>query len=318
MNSSASEIHRSTTASLLRVPIRSRSRDQLQGYAFEQHEKRIEQIDIFWDFPETYKVSVPDYDSAQNRAVLQGFGKNGAHATDESPNKIWNKACPDYFFNLDETRLELNSLGQDSDGYTAEKISNYKIYSSINYLSHVNKCSIGIKLVFGSFSHEVDVVLNRYQAPVNVPVRTNRYLKDSLQEGIWYNANLNHYHKLKEKITGFNSLGQNWDGDGAEEIPAFAIEASLKFLDIVYQFLHGNEPTSVAPSPDGEIVLYWNFSNGYAEVNFDGTEAVTLCWKEEVEDMQLIEEDVKIFFEVDWIDKSLVWRKLYSFLCRGS
>lgn len=318
MNNSASEIHRSPGASLLRVPVRSRSRDQLQGFALEQHEKRTEQVDIFWDFAETCEVSAPSYDNAQNRAALRGFGKTGAHATNESPSRIWSNACIVYYFHFDEARLELNSLRQYWDGYDTKRIPNSKTYTSIIYPSDAHQNSTGIKLILGAFNNEVDVVLNRYRAPTNVLFRTNHYLKESSQEEIWYTASLNHYDELKEKIVSFSSLGQNWDGDGAEEIPESAIEASLKFLEVVYQFLNGSEPTSVAPSPDGEVVLYWDCCNGYAEVNFDGTGAVTLCWKEEIEDMQLIEEDVKSFCEVDWIDRSLVWRKLYPFLCRGS
>lgn len=120
--------------------------------------------------------------------------------------------------------------------------------------------------------------------------------------------------ELKAKIISFKSLEQNWDGDGAEAIPESAIDASLKFSERICQFSRRNEPVSVAPSPDGEIAFYWNHCNGYAEVNFAGKRAVTLCWTDESEEMQLIEEDVSIFFGADWIDNSHVWRKLYSFL----
>ena len=130
------------------------------------------------------------------------------------------------------------------------------------------------------------------------------------------NANFDHYLELKGKIMSFNSLVQNGDGDGAEEIPESAIVASLKFLELVGQFSQRIEPADAAPSPDGKIAFYWSYDNKYAEVSFDGAGTVTLCWKEGDDEMQLIEENDKIIFEDDWIDKSVVWKKLYPFLCR--
>ena len=120
--------------------------------------------------------------------------------------------------------------------------------------------------------------------------------------------------RLEKRIKEFFSLGKNWDGDGAEEIPENAIYASLNFLGELRYQLAGKEPSSAAPSPDGEIVLYWYGFNGYAEVNFDGSGNVTLCLVDEANEVQVIERDAEDISRTGWTCGSDFWLALSEFL----
>ena len=116
---------------------------------------------------------------------------------------------------------------------------------------------------------------------------------------------------LEVRLKEFLSYSDDWDGDGAKEIPSNAVIASLNFLDEVRRRFAGKEPSSAAPSPDGEIVLYWHSPAGYAEVNFFGSGKLSICWSYDSNEIQLIEED-----DVSTVDlcKSRVWKTLSEFL----
>ena len=125
----------------------------------------------------------------------------------------------------------------------------------------------------------------------------------------------NHYpdefSALEGRIREFFSYGEDWDGDGAKEIPPKAIYSSLNFLAEFRCRFSGGEPLSAAPSPDGEIALYWHSPTGYAEVNFDGSGKLSMCWSADDEEFQFIEEEVKSGAEPD---SSQVWATLSKFL----
>ena len=120
--------------------------------------------------------------------------------------------------------------------------------------------------------------------------------------------------RLEKRVREFFSLGKNWDGDGAEEIPKNAIYASLNFLGELRHRLVGKEPSSAAPGPDGEIVLYWYGLNGYAEVNFDGSGNLSLCLVDEANEVQVIERDAEGISGTGWICGSDFWLILSDFL----
>lgn len=259
------------------------------------------------------------------RSLFRALEKTNASTTSELPNKIWSRAVTDQYFVSSKGTIEFDPLSDISDRHGDIEISNIIVYSPMNILNTIDQNSTSKNSTFESLCHEIDIFLNQYRVqyrdrvPVTVVIRTNHWFIGSLQEEMLQNAKLDQYLELKGTIKSFKSLKRNWDGDGAEEIPESAIETSLKFLELVYQLPRGEGAMYVAPSPDGEIVFYWNCNDFYAEVNFDGTEKIIFCWKEEDEEMQLIEEDVNVMFEVEvgWVDKSLVWGKLYSLLCRG-
>jgi hypothetical protein len=117
-------------------------------------------------------------------------------------------------------------------------------------------------------------------------------LNGTAHPSISHNAseNSSKLSRIESRIRQFLSYTKDWDGDGAEDIPMAAIYSSLNFLDEAKRRFSGKEPESAAPSPDGEIVLYWHNSNGYAEVNFDRSGQVTLCWGDEENDIQVVEE----------------------------
>lgn len=129
---------------------------------------------------------------------------------------------------------------------------------------------------------------------------------------------LSHQDKLRKKINDFHFFGPNWDGDGAKEIPRSAIDAALKFLNLLTQHMKVQEPKNVSASPDGEIVIYWKSPAVYAEVNCRDSNSLFLCWKEGVTDVGLIEEDSEIALNSEQIDQSLVWKKLKDLLHRGT
>lgn len=257
-----------------------------------------------------------------HRSLPRASEKTNASTTSELPYKKWSPAVTDQYSLSNRGMIEFNSLSDVSDRYGDMEISNIKVYSPISDLNIIDQNSTSKNSIFESPSHEIDIFLDRYKVPVTVVIRTSHWFIDSLQEEaqeVLKNAKPDQYRELKEKIEGFKSLGRNWDGDGAEEIPESAIETSLKFLKLIYQLPEGNVTMNVAPSPDGEIVFYWNCNDFYAEINFGGTEKAIFCWKKEDEEMQLIEEDSDAMFKpkVGWIDKSLVWEKLHSLLYRG-
>ncbi len=120
-----------------------------------------------------------------------------------------------------------------------------------------------------------------------------------------------HTSRLEARIKEFLSYTPNWDGDSAKEIPLEAVYASLNFLDEVKRRFSGKQPRSAAPSPDGEIALYWHSPFGYAEVNFHAAGNVSICWGDETNEMRLVEEKDENIVEHD---KSRIWETLSEFL----
>ncbi len=118
--------------------------------------------------------------------------------------------------------------------------------------------------------------------------------------------------KIDARIQEFFSYGKNWDGDGAREIPSSAIYQALNFLNKFRSRFFGKEPSSVAPSPDGEIVLYWCNLAGYAEINFNGNGKLSMCFDFESDEMQLIEEDFQT--TDNNFNTSRIWQALSNFL----
>jgi len=117
--------------------------------------------------------------------------------------------------------------------------------------------------------------------------------------------------RIEGRVREFASLSADWDGDGAKEIPLAAVYASLNFIDEVKHRHVGKEPRSAAPSPDGEIALYWHSTSGYAEINFDGEGKHSLCWGDDNDEIEMIEEDGDSVAETG---KSRVWDALSNFL----
>ena len=88
------------------------------------------------------------------------------------------------------------------------------------------------------------------------------------------------YKNLKTTLNKFKVLDHNWDGYEAKKIPAFVIERSLRCLVSMEKL--GIKPPCIAPSPDGEVLLYWTKrpKSDYIEFNVDKSENVSLLWKE--------------------------------------
>ncbi len=123
-----------------------------------------------------------------------------------------------------------------------------------------------------------------------------------------------HESALDSRIKSFLSYSEDWDGDGAREISPPTVYAALNFLDEFRWRFFGKEPCGAAPSPDGEIVVYWHGPEGYAEVNFDSEGNISMCWRAGKDEMNLIEPDEEIGAE---LGKSAIWSTLSEFLTSG-
>ena len=115
------------------------------------------------------------------------------------------------------------------------------------------------------------------------------------------------YTALKVRAREFTSFSDDWDGDGAKKIPTLAVLNSINFLNILENEFEGQQPNSIAPSPDGEVMIYWHRRGqvDYLEVNFDGAGTITLCFTDDNDKITLVEEDYG-----DQIIYSDVWSTL--------
>ena len=73
--------------------------------------------------------------------------------------------------------------------------------------------------------------------------------------------------ELIAEIATYSELTHDWDGDGASEISSKCIDAATSFVSSLNMDYADIE---VAPSPEGEIVVYWRDDDDvYIEVNFN-------------------------------------------------
>lgn len=75
--------------------------------------------------------------------------------------------------------------------------------------------------------------------------------------------------KLREELSSYTKLAQNWDGEGASPPTQAAVDDALAFLD--------NKPADIPwPFPeegtDGDVGVYWDYidESVFAEVMFEG------------------------------------------------
>lgn len=106
---------------------------------------------------------------------------------------------------------------------------------------------------------------------------------------------------LESRVRKFLSLAEDWDGDGARAIPVEAVYKCLNFLDEMKNW-RSKTPNSVAPSPDGEVLLYWHGPTGYAEANFDSSGEPYLYWssdRQSADNAVLGDDDVENYTDKD-------------------
>ena len=106
------------------------------------------------------------------------------------------------------------------------------------------------------------------------------------------------YDRLKTKAREFSSFTDRWDGDNAKRIPTISVLNAINFINVLENEFEGPRPTGIAPSPDGEVMIYWHNEgrHDYVEVNFDGNGSILLCTandKNEISqsDVTLVEEN---------------------------
>lgn len=104
--------------------------------------------------------------------------------------------------------------------------------------------------------------------PANTTSETSSYLRNFDQSS---------ESQLEGKVRSFLSLSDDWDGDGAKEIPLDAIYECLNFLNDYLSDQKLPRPSGLSASPDGEIVVYWHGPQAYAELNFAAQGEFSLC-----------------------------------------
>ena len=104
------------------------------------------------------------------------------------------------------------------------------------------------------------------------------------------------------ELESFYQLDDNWDGEGASEIPHVAISQAKQFLRDILDANPKLRPLDVAASPLGEVVIYWGSDKSYKEVTFDGEGGGFFCYEENdktysIEDKENSEDS---FLENSW------------------
>lgn len=109
-----------------------------------------------------------------------------------------------------------------------------------------------------------------------------------------HNFSVSVSNALESRLASFLSLLDDWDGEGARAIPKEAIFLALNYLREMLNTGY-RLPTQVAPSPDGEVLLYWTTEDKYLELNFSEDGLITMCVHAEDDRVDVVEErsDVK-------------------------
>ena len=74
--------------------------------------------------------------------------------------------------------------------------------------------------------------------------------------------------RLKKEVEAFRAFPDGWDGEGSKQPSVQAVHAAITALSLVPAGM--SLPKSML-SFDGEIGLYWDLPNGYADLNFDAS-----------------------------------------------
>ncbi len=96
---------------------------------------------------------------------------------------------------------------------------------------------------------------------------------------------------LITELETFYGLGEDWDGEGALAIPDEAIDQAKKFLAAIINGSY-TEPSGVAPSPDGEVLLFWRTDDEYIEANFYRDGGCIVCFRSDGQMLAIEDEKV--------------------------
>ena len=200
----------------------------------------------------------------------------------------------------------LDTFGRTSGSQTTQPILNNTFMESLEPLMNGQNVSDRT-----SGSQTTQPILNKTIRKKSLADWNSTAIQDN---PLWLDYNHDRKSMLNARIWHFSSYQKNWDGDGATEIPLSAIYQSLNFLNTFRRYFAEKEPSSAAASPDGEIVLYWCNPIGYAEINFNGNEKLSMCWGYGSDEIELIEEDFEI---TNNFDKSRIGQALSNFLTQN-
>jgi hypothetical protein len=80
-------------------------------------------------------------------------------------------------------------------------------------------------------------------------------------------AETEHWRAMLAAVDRLRDLGDDWDGAGAER-PSAELVDSARGLALVFQGRNLPAPSRVVASPEGSVILEWQFDDGtYAEVD---------------------------------------------------
>ena len=189
-------------------------------------------------------------------------------------------------------------------------------YLSMDHINHYGNANEGrLNDTRGQFHSTIEEILNRLQ---NLQRSLNREkneknhvisrsFRQNNTDGISviYGTDVdeNIIDPLQMELQSFYELGDNWDGDGAKEIPRLAIQQAEQFLQDLFYLEPSLRPTYVAASPFGEVVIYWGAGKSYKEVTFDGDEGGFFCFEENDQTVSIEDEknSVNSFIESPWL-----------------
>ena len=226
----------------------------------DRHNSREDDVlnKYFTDWATQFKRCVEDQTSDWCPSIVQ-------HFISITNNNLFTKTQPSY---------KLGGHWEDKNAYVVPRkeigpnnyIPNWIIYA-LNEPEHTKFNHIPSPILTGDRWNQTSITFPNIVSNFTQPVK-NRFLKE---------------------LESFYILEENWDGDGANAIPEVAIDQAKKFLS---EILHGHfiQPTGVAASPEGEVLIFWRNDDEYIEANFFEDGGCIVCFRSNGQ-MLAIEDD---------------------------
>jgi hypothetical protein len=86
------------------------------------------------------------------------------------------------------------------------------------------------------------------------------------------------WNAILNKITGFYYLEADWDGEGAESPPPELIASLIPYLDYMRHKEGSRVPDRALATPEGGIILEWQYEDGIFELESDSPGEAELMW----------------------------------------
>jgi hypothetical protein len=174
----------------------------------------------------------------------------------------------------------LGAVSTGDDGAVSGATHNSRLYSGFRGWAADGAALDGIVNGQGWSDHALNKKRWRNLARVSRSA-TSRPAADAVDLwGLWKR------NSLENKVLKFLGHRVDWDGEEADPIPEAAVFQALNYIDMAEGAFMSSIPTGVAPSPDGEIVIFWSTQQAYIELNFDGSNQCVVCYRFDQNEMQ--------------------------------